>query len=77
MVYNSKMTTDRGEAPTDKVWAIYHLYAQQFPVVISLNQRAAGDSHPYIVTIGERQEEFTRLSDDEVSWLLKKKVGVK
>jgi hypothetical protein len=71
------MTTDRGGAPTDKVWAIYYLYAQQFPVIISLNQRAPDDGQPYVVTIGEGQEEFTRLSDDEVSWLLKKKVGVR
>lgn len=68
---------DRVGAPTEKVWAIYYLYAQQFPVVISLDQRAQGDATPYIVTIGEGQEEFTRLSDAEVGWLLKKKVGVK
>lgn len=68
---------DRGGAPTEKVWAIYYLYAQQFPVVISLDQRSKDDATPYIVTIGEGQEEFTRLSDAEVAWLLKKKVGVK
>lgn len=77
MVYTGKMVEDRGGAPTDKVWAIYYLYAQQFPVVISLNQRAPDDENPYVVTIGERLEEFTRLTDDEVSWLIKKKVGVK
>lgn len=68
---------DRGGAPTEKVWAIYYLYAQQFPVVISLDQRSQDDATPYVVTIGEGQEEFTRLSDAEVGWLLKKKVGVK
>ena len=54
------MVEDRGGAPTDKVWAIYYLYAQQFPVVISLNQRAPDDENPYIVTIGEGLEEFTQ-----------------
>jgi hypothetical protein len=68
---------NRGGAPTEKVWAIYHLYAQQFPVLISLDQRAPDDSAPYAVTIGEGLEELTRLSDDEVSWLLKKKVGIR
>ena len=69
--------SERVEAPTEKVWAIYHLWAQQFPVLISLDQRAPDDSAPYAVTIGEGLEEFTRLSDAEVSWLLKKKVGVR
>lgn len=68
---------DREGAPTEKVWAIYYLYAQQFPVVISLDQKSQDDPTPYVVTIGEGQEEFTRLSDGEVSWLLKKKVGVR
>lgn len=68
---------DRGEAPTEKVWAIYYLYAQQFPVIISLNQRAPDDENPYVVTIGEGFEEFTRLTDAEVGWLIRKKVGVR
>jgi hypothetical protein len=76
MMYTGGMENREG-APTEKVWAIYHLYAQQFPVLISLDQRAPDDSAPYVVTIGEGLEELTRLSDDEVSWLLRKKVGIK
>lgn len=68
--------TDRGGAPTDKVWAIYFLYAQQFPVSISLDQRTPDDAEPYAVTIADGNEVFTRLSDAEVSWLIAKKVGV-
>lgn len=68
--------TDRGGAPTDRVWAIYFLYAQQFPVSINLDQRTYDDEEPYSVTIADSQDVFIRLSDDEVSWLLAKKVGV-
>jgi hypothetical protein len=69
--------TDREGAPTDKVWAIYYLYAQQFPVTISLDQRKTDDESPYSVTIGENEETLTRLSDDEVSWLIRRKVGIR
>lgn len=75
MVYDQTMT-DRGGAPTDRVWAIYFLYAQQFPVSISLDQRTYDDDEPYAVTIADGQEVFIRLSDDEVSWLIAKKVGI-
>jgi hypothetical protein len=68
--------TDRGGAPTDKVWAIYFLYAQQFPVSINLDQRTPDDAEPYSVTIADSSDVFTRLSDDEVSWLIAKKVGI-
>lgn len=68
--------TDRDGAPTDKVWAIYFLYAQQFPVSISLDQRKPDDEQPYAVTIADSQDVFTRLSDDEVSWLIARKVGI-
>lgn len=76
MVYDQAMN-DRGDAPTEKVWAIYYLYAQQFPVAITLDQRIPDDETPYSVTVGEGKEEFTRLSDDEVGWLIRKKVGIK
>ncbi|CAB4149312.1 hypothetical protein UFOVP529_90 [uncultured Caudovirales phage] len=69
--------TDRGDAPTEKVWAIYYLYAQQFPIAITLDQRSPDDEAPYSVTVGEGEEEFTRLSDDEVGWLIRKKVGIR
>jgi len=76
MGYTVGMNQREG-APTDRVWAIYHLYVQQFPVTISLDQRSSDDDKPYAVTIGEGQEELTRLSDSEVSWMLKKKIGIK
>lgn len=75
MVYDWGMT-DRGGAPTDRVWAIYFLYAQSFPVSISLDQRRPDDDEPYAVTIADGQAVFIRLSDEEVSWLIAKKVGV-
>lgn len=68
--------TNRGGAPSDKVWAIYFLWAQEFPVSISLDQRTPDDDLPYSVMAGESREELTRLSDEEVSWLIAKKVGV-
>lgn len=73
----AKLMKDRDGAPSDKVAAIYYLYAEQFPVLISLNKRAPDDTTPYVVTVGEGLEEFTRLTDAEVNWLIKKKVGVK
>jgi hypothetical protein len=75
MVYAFVMT-DRGGAPTDRVWAVYFLYAQSFPVSISLDQRRPDDAEPYAVTIADGEDVFIRLSDDEVSWLIAKKVGV-
>jgi hypothetical protein len=67
---------DRAGAPTGKVWAIYFLYAQQFPLSISLDQRGPDDADPYAVTIADGEEVFIRLSDEEVSWLIAKKVGI-
>ena len=69
--------TNREGAPTDKVWAIYYLYAQQLPIAISLDQRRQDDETPYSVTVGEHEEPFTRLSDEEVGWLIRQKVGIK
>jgi hypothetical protein len=68
--------TDRGGAPTDRVWAIYFLYAQSFPVSINLDQRSQDDSEPYAVKVADGEDVFIRLSDEEVSWLLAKKVGI-
>lgn len=75
MVYTTGMN-DRGGAPTDRVWAIYFLHAQQFPVSLNLDQRSPDDAEPYAVTIADGDETFIRLSDEEVSWLIAKKVGV-
>lgn len=75
MVYALGMT-DRGGAPTDRVWAIYFLYAQSFPVSINLDQRRPDDEEPYAVTIADSSDVFIRLSDEEVSWLIAKKVGI-
>lgn len=75
MVYAFVMT-DRAGAPTDRVWAVYFLYAQSFPLSINLDQRRPDDEEPYAVTIADGGEVFIRLSDDEVSWLIAKKVGI-
>lgn len=75
IVYAGVMT-NRGGAPTDRVWAVYFLYAQSFPVSISLDQRLPDDKEPYAVTIANGEDVFIRLSDVEVSWLIAKKVGV-
>jgi hypothetical protein len=75
MVYTFVMT-DRAGAPTDRVWAVYFLYAQSFPLSINLDQRLPDDEEPYAVTIADGGEVFIRLSDNEVSWLIAKKVGI-
>jgi hypothetical protein len=43
---------------------------------ISLDQRRPDDEEPYAVKIADGEEVFIRLSDDEVSWLIAKKVGI-
>lgn len=70
------MTNERGSAPTDRVWAVYHLHASEFPTTITLDQRNQDDVEPYVVTVGDG-DVLCRLSDDETSWLLKKKVGIR
>lgn len=71
------MSGEKGNAPTDRVWAIWVLYAQDFPLSISLDQRSQDDDLPYLVTVGDSEESLCRLSDDETSWLVARKVGVK
>ena len=75
MVYDTAM--DKSNAPTDRVWAIWVLYAQDFPVTISLDQRSQDDNLPYRVVVGESEEQLCRLSDQETSWLIQRKVGVR
>lgn len=71
------MSGEKGNAPTDRVWAIWVLYAQDFPLSISLDQRSQDDDLPYLVTVGDSEESLCRLGDDETSWLVARKVGVR
>jgi hypothetical protein len=71
------MMMPKGNAPTDRVWAIWYLYAQQFPVSISLDKRNQEDTEPYLVIIGGREEPFCRLREEETEWLVARKVGVR
>jgi hypothetical protein len=77
LMYTAGMSGERGNAPTDRVWAIWALYAQDFPLSISLDQRSQADDLPYLVTVGDAEEPFCRLSDEETSWLIAKKVGIR
>jgi hypothetical protein len=76
-MYTAEMSGEKGNAPTDRVWAIWVLYAQDFPMSICLDQRAADDDLPYLVTVGDAEEPLCRLSDEETSWLLARKVGIR
>jgi hypothetical protein len=73
----SLMDLEKGNAPTDRVWAIWSLYAGQFPVMITLDQRGSIDTEPYLVTVGDANDPLCRITDDETSWLIARKVGIR
>ncbi len=77
IVYDVPMSVEKGNAPTDRVWAIYWLYSTQFPMTITLDQRDSLDADPYLVTVGEGSDPLCRLSDEETSWLIARKVGIR
>ena len=75
--YDPNNMMPKGNAPTERVWAIWYLYAQQFPISISLDELVPGDIEPYCVSIGDKYEPFCRLNEKETEWLLARKVGIK
>lgn len=76
-MYDVSMSVEKGNAPTDRAWAIYWLYSTQFPMTITLDKRDSYDGSPYLVTVGEGSDPLCRLTDDETSWLIARKVGIR